>query len=83
MVDLDGKALIADAAAFGGDGGLIRVDPVSGASAALSRATRARRATLFVDPSGMAVMPPSCSGVYATIVGTECADAITGTRAPT
>jgi Ca2+-binding RTX toxin-like protein len=77
-MDLDGKALIADSDAFGGNGGVIRVDPVTGIQTALSGNPSAPIA-LFADPSGIAVVPPTCLGRYATIVGTEGADAITGT----
>jgi Ca2+-binding RTX toxin-like protein len=79
-IDLDGNALIADAAAFGGDGGVIRVNPSGGQRSTVSGNPNAANA-LFVDPSGMTVVPPSCQGLYATIVGTQGADAITGTPA--
>jgi Ca2+-binding RTX toxin-like protein len=80
-MDLDGKALVADRDAFGGNGGVIRVDPVTGARTILSGNPNAPDA-LFVDPSGILVVPPTCLGRYATIVGTEGADAITGTAGP-
>jgi Ca2+-binding RTX toxin-like protein len=80
-MDLDGKALVADRDAFGGNGGVIRVDPVTGARTILSGNPNAPDA-LFVDPSGIIVVPPTCLGRYATIVGTEGADAITGTAGP-
>jgi len=80
-MDLDGKALVADRDAFGGNGGVIRVDPVTGARTILSGNPNAADA-LFVDPSGIIVVPPTCLGRYATIVGTEGADAITGTAGP-
>jgi sugar lactone lactonase YvrE len=80
-MDLDGKALVADRDAFGGNGGVIRVDPVTGARTILSGNPTAPDA-LFVDPSGIIVVPPTCLGRYATIVGTEGADAITGTPGP-
>ena len=79
-IDLDGNALIADAAAFGGDGGVIRVNPAGGQRSTVAGNPNAPSA-LFVDPSGLTVIPPSCLGLYATIVGTQGADAITGTPA--
>ncbi len=80
-INLDGQALVADSNAFGGGGGVIRVDPISGGRTLLSGDPTASIA-LFVDPSGIFVMPPTCLGRYATIVGTEGADAITGTPGP-
>jgi Ca2+-binding RTX toxin-like protein len=80
-MDLDGQALVADSAAFGGGGGVIRVDPISGQRTLLSGDPAATTA-LFVDPSGIFVVPPTCLGRYATIVGTEGADAISGTPGP-
>jgi Ca2+-binding RTX toxin-like protein len=80
-MNLDGQALVADSNAFGGGGGVIRVDPVSGQRTLLSGDPSAAVA-LFVDPSGLLVVPPTCLGRYATIVGTEGADAITGTPGP-
>ena len=77
-MDLDGHALVADSNAFGGNGGVIRIDPVTGTRTALSGNPNVPDA-LFVDPSGITVVPPTCLGRYATIVGTEGADAITGT----
>jgi Ca2+-binding RTX toxin-like protein len=81
VVDLDGKALVADSAAFGGDGGVIRVEPSTGARSTVSGNPNAPDASL-VDPSGLLVVPPTCFGVYATISGTEGADALTGTAGP-
>ena len=76
-MDLDGKALVADSAAFGGGGGLIRVDPLTGASSAVAGDPSSADA-LFVNPTGLMVVPPTCQGHYATIVGTAGADAFTG-----
>jgi Ca2+-binding RTX toxin-like protein len=78
-MDLDGRALVADAAAFGGNGGLIRVDTVTGG---MTTVTGASPGGLFVDPSGVSVVPPTCQGRYATISGTASADALTGTTGP-
>jgi Ca2+-binding RTX toxin-like protein len=78
-MDLDGRALVADRDAFGGGGGVIRVDPTTGAKSAVTGNPGAPDAMLR-DPSGIAVVPPTCQGRYATIVGTQAADAITGTE---
>jgi Ca2+-binding RTX toxin-like protein len=80
-VDLDGKALIADSAAFGGGGGVIRVEPSTGIRSTVSGNPNLPDA-LFVDPTGLMVVPPTCFGRYATITGTEGADALTGTTGP-
>ncbi len=80
-MDLDGKALIADRDAFGGGGGVIRVEPSNGAKSTVSGNPNSTDA-LFVDPSGILVVPPTCFGDYATITGTEGADALTGTAGP-
>ena len=80
-IDLDGQALVADSAAFGGGGGLIRVDPVTGARSTVS-GDPTSPGTLFVDPSGVVVVPPTCLGLYATISGTDSADALNGTEGP-
>lgn len=77
-MDLDGQALVADAAAFGGGGGVIRVNTVTGVMTPLSGNPNLPVA-LFADPSGLAVVPPTCLGRYATITGTDSADALTGT----
>ena len=54
-VDESGNVLVADANAFGGGGGVIRVNPTNGAQTRVTTAT-------FVDPDGIAVVPPpACS----------------------
>ena len=80
-MDLDGKALVADLAAFGGGGGVIRVDPTTGTRTTVAGDPNAPTA-YFVDPSGLLVVPPTCQGRYATITGTEGADALSGTEGP-
>jgi Ca2+-binding RTX toxin-like protein len=78
-LDLDGRALVADSQAFGGGGGLIRVDPSTGAQAAVSGDPLTSN-TEFTDPRGLTVVPPTCLGRYATIVGSQGTDALTGTE---
>jgi Ca2+-binding RTX toxin-like protein len=80
-MDLDGKALVADREAFGGGGGVIRVEPSNGTKSTVSGNPNSADA-LFVDPSGLMVVPPTCFGAYATIAGTQGADALTGTAGP-
>jgi Ca2+-binding RTX toxin-like protein len=80
-MDLDGRALVADSAAFGGGGGVIRVEPTTGAKSTVTGNPSSPDASL-VDPSGIMVVPPTCLGRYATIVGTEAADSLTGTPGP-
>ena len=80
-MDLDGKALVADAEAFGGGGGLIRVDPITGTRTTVS-GNPDLPDTQFVDPSGVIVVPPTCLGRYATITGSDAADALSGTPGP-
>ncbi len=80
-VDLDGKALVADSAAFGGAGGLFRVDTVTGARSTVA-GNPALPGAPFEDPSGVVVVPPTCLGLYATISGTDAADVLTGTPGP-
>jgi Ca2+-binding RTX toxin-like protein len=78
-MDLDGRAVVADQDAFGGGGGVIRVEPTTGAKSTVTGNPSAPDAML-TDPSGIAVIPPTCQGRYATIVGTQAADALTGTE---
>jgi Ca2+-binding RTX toxin-like protein len=80
-MDLDGRALVADPNAFGGGGGVIRVDPSTGARSTVAGDPNAAT-HLFADPSGLLVVPPTCQGRYATITGTEGADALSGTEGP-
>lgn len=78
-IDLDGRGLVADSDAFGGGGGVIRVDPSTGSQSPLSGDPTSAIA-LFADPRGLMVVPPTCLGRYATIVGTQSTDALTGTE---
>jgi Ca2+-binding RTX toxin-like protein len=80
-MDLDGRALVADPGAFGGGGGVIRVEPSSGNRSTVAGDPSAP-SPLFVDPSGLVVVPPTCQGRYATIAGTEGADALSGGPGP-
>ncbi|MGH3839554.1 MAG: hypothetical protein ACRDSF_28210 [Pseudonocardiaceae bacterium] len=50
-VEADGTILIGDVDAFGGDGGLIRVDPATGAQTRLSSGGSFRR------PGRIAILP--------------------------
>jgi hypothetical protein len=55
-VEETGNVVVADADAFGGGGGVIRLAAANGAQ------TRVTATTNFVDPTGIAVVPPpSCS----------------------
>jgi RTX calcium-binding nonapeptide repeat (4 copies) len=65
-----GPLLVADRAAEGGGGALLRVDPATGAQAVVSSGGS------FVEPAGVAVVPPICGSVAADVVGSEQADQI-------
>jgi sugar lactone lactonase YvrE len=57
-LDRAGRLLIADSEAFGGSGGLIRVDPATGRQTAVSSNRLSRRAGAgrpFVEPNGLAI----------------------------
>jgi hypothetical protein len=54
-VERSGTILVADLSAFGGSGGVIRVNPVTGARTTVSRNTSPAGATAFVDPSSLVV----------------------------
>ena len=54
----DGTVLVADFDAFGGNGGVIRVDPVTGARTAVSAAGAPPGGPQFVDPLGIALVTP-------------------------
>jgi hypothetical protein len=77
-IDAGGQGIVADPNAFGGSGGLIRVDPDSGAQVPLSH-NLISPPGLFVDPTGLLVVAPRCRGEYATSVGTDEKDTIIGT----
>jgi tRNA G37 N-methylase TrmD len=49
--------LVADQSAFGGTGGVIRVDPLTGARTAVSDNSRPSGGPGFVDPAGIALAP--------------------------
>ena len=51
----NGDILVADEEAFGGSGGVIRVNPVSGARTAVSENTAPPGGPSFVDPLGIAI----------------------------
>jgi hypothetical protein len=54
-VEESGNIVVADSNAFGGGGGVIRVDPMTGVQTRVTTTT-------FVEPQGIAVVPPpSCS----------------------
>jgi RTX calcium-binding nonapeptide repeat (4 copies) len=65
-----GPLLVADRAADGGSGALLRVDPLTGAQSVVSSGGS------FVEPAGVAVVPPLCDSVAADVVGSEQADQI-------
>ena len=56
-LEADGDILVADASAFGGTGGVIRVDPASGARTAVSANGAPAGGPDFADPLGVAVVP--------------------------
>ncbi len=60
-LDPSGQIVIADASAFGGGGGVLRVDPATGARTTVSENAAPSGAPAFVDPLGVAVEPASGS----------------------
>jgi TolB protein len=54
-VEAGGGILVADPNAFGGSGGVIRVDPQTGVRTTVSRNTSPSGAPAFADPTGIAV----------------------------
>jgi hypothetical protein len=58
-LEADGDILVADAGAFGGEGGVIRVDPLTGARTTVSENSAPPRGPAFDDPFGVAVVPPA------------------------
>lgn len=52
-IEPDGDVLVADRNAFGGGGGVIRVDPVSGARTTVSATSTPAGGPAFVEPAGL------------------------------
>ena len=84
----NGPILVADHDAFGGGGGVIRVNPVTGARTTVSHNAAPAGTPSFLAPLGIAVSPAPppppvlLSGACANERrGTERADALTGTAA--
>ncbi len=56
-VEANGNILIADPSAFGGSGGVIRVNPSTGARTTVSRNSSPSGSTAFDDPIDLAIEP--------------------------
>jgi len=58
-LEVPGKTdfVVADLSAFGGPGGVVRVNSQTGARTTISRNTNPPGATAFVDPTGLVVEP--------------------------
>ena len=69
-VEADGDIVVSDFQAFGGTGGIIRVDPLSGVRTTVSENASPAGAPLFADPFAIAVVPaaPPPAGDYASTV---------------
>jgi sugar lactone lactonase YvrE len=63
-VDAAGSLLVSDRDAFGGDGGIIRVDPVMGTRTTVSSNTSPAGGPAFRDPGDLVV--ESCGGILIT-----------------
>jgi len=77
----DGDILISDSSAFGGDGGIIRVDPATGARSTLSSNTSPAGGPSFDHPGDLIV--DRCGHILVTDSGAEAiyqVDRTTGTR---
>jgi hypothetical protein len=71
-IEADGHILVADSDAFGGTGGVIRVDPASGARTAVSANSGPCTFNCgldFVRPDGLAVVPPSLGAPPPVTIG--------------
>jgi Ca2+-binding RTX toxin-like protein len=78
-LDPDRRALVSDQQAFvDGGGGVIQVNPSTGSRTTIS-SNSVSPPGLLEDPAGLLVVPPTCLGKYATIVGTDNTDTLTGT----
>jgi RTX calcium-binding nonapeptide repeat (4 copies) len=77
-----GSYAVVDWHAFAGnDGGVIRVNPRTGAQRTLASNERPGP-DLFGDPFDIVVVPPRCAGQFATIYGGPRRDVLKGTRFP-
>jgi len=82
-VSSDGQILVSDRSAFGGTGGVISVDPVTGKETKVSANDLPVNSSskLFTNPTGLlSIAPPKCQGKPATITGTEKPDRLQGTK---
>jgi hypothetical protein len=71
---------VSDWQAFGGTGGIIRVDPVTGARTTVSRNTNPAGGPAFQDPAGITF---SCGQLYVVDFGTDSVlrvDPVSGVR---
>jgi sugar lactone lactonase YvrE len=81
-VDATGSILVSDSEAFGGGGGIIRVDPGTGVRTTVSSNTLPVGGPTFVDPGDLVV--DSCGTILITDTGTSSVyrvDASSGVRA--
>ncbi|MEK6277226.1 MAG: hypothetical protein AABM29_04350 [Actinomycetota bacterium] len=79
VLDAERRALVADQQAFpDAGGGVIKVNPSTGVTTTVS-SNAVSLPGLFVDPAGLLVVPPTCLGRYATIVGSDGTDTLVGT----
>lgn len=61
VLDSSGRILVVDFNAFGGSGGVIRVDPATGTRTTVSSNAAPAGGPSFVDPRGIAVLPGTAS----------------------
>jgi Ca2+-binding RTX toxin-like protein len=78
-VEGDGDILVADGEAFGGTGGVIRVDAKTGVRTGVSSNTSPVQGPSFVEPISVVVEPTYCRGRPTTVVGTLGGKVIEGT----
>ena len=67
-LDAAGSILVSDREAFGGNGGIIRVDPVTGARTTVSKNNAPAGGPSFQDPAGLV---SSCGQLYVVDFGTD------------
>ena len=85
MLEADRNILVADPDAFGGSGGVIRVNPVTGARTKVSKNSSPTASTSFVDPIAIAVEASgrilvSDTSAFGNSGGVIAVDPITGAR---
>jgi sugar lactone lactonase YvrE len=84
-LELDGNIVVVDQAAFGGPGGVIRVDPVTGARTAVSENAAPAGGPSFADPIGVTLAPDGAilvadRAAFAGTGGVIRVDPVTGAR---